>query len=179
MLASAPAVPAAHAQDVVYAVGSLFARIYEPDGAQARGLAVDLLRRCLGEPLRFGFVPASGYRPVDAATMPDGRVMILLRRVRWWLPRPPGLHAGPSKNASSRVSFAESMVRCSRADVDSGQSNGAQSRSLRRRWADPAIAPAITASYHRSVKLASLQALVAAVEDFCDTRAPLFEGAHR
>ncbi len=57
LLASAPALPAAQAQDMVHAVGSLFARIYEPDGAQPRGLAVDLLRRCLGEPLRFGFLP--------------------------------------------------------------------------------------------------------------------------
>jgi hypothetical protein len=38
------------------------------------------------EPLRFGFVPPRGYRPVDAASMPDGRVMILLRRGRWSLP---------------------------------------------------------------------------------------------
>lgn len=49
--------PLAWAQEPVHAVGTLFARIYEPDGPGARGLAVDLLRRTLGEALRFGFLP--------------------------------------------------------------------------------------------------------------------------
>lgn len=57
LLPLSTALPPARGQELVYAVGSLFARIYEPDGAQARGLAVDLLRRTLGEPLRFGFLP--------------------------------------------------------------------------------------------------------------------------
>ncbi len=37
-------------------------------------------------PERFRFKPPDGYRPVDAAQLPDGRVMILLRRVHWTLP---------------------------------------------------------------------------------------------
>lgn len=35
------------------------------------------------EPLRFRFVPPDGFRPVDLAQLPDGRVVILLRRVEW------------------------------------------------------------------------------------------------
>jgi hypothetical protein len=37
-------------------------------------------------PERFRFKPPRGYRPVDAAALPDGRVLILLRRVHWTLP---------------------------------------------------------------------------------------------
>jgi hypothetical protein len=37
-------------------------------------------------PERFRFEPPDGYRPVDAAPLPDGRVLILLRRVHWTLP---------------------------------------------------------------------------------------------
>lgn len=34
-----------------------------------------------GEPTRFSFRPPRGYSPVDMATLPDGRVLILLRRM--------------------------------------------------------------------------------------------------
>lgn len=34
----------------------------------------------------FRFVPPEGYRPVDIAETPDGRVLILLRSVQWGLP---------------------------------------------------------------------------------------------
>lgn len=37
-------------------------------------------------PEGFRFKPADGYRPVDAARLPDGRVLILLRQVHWALP---------------------------------------------------------------------------------------------
>jgi hypothetical protein len=37
-------------------------------------------------PQRFTFKPPDGYRPVDAAPLPDGKVLILLRRVHWALP---------------------------------------------------------------------------------------------
>lgn len=37
-------------------------------------------------PERFGFKPPDGYRPVDAAQLPDGRILILLRQVHWGLP---------------------------------------------------------------------------------------------
>jgi len=37
-------------------------------------------------PVRFAFRPPEGFRPVDAALLPDGRVMILLRRMNWALP---------------------------------------------------------------------------------------------
>ena len=37
-------------------------------------------------PLQFRFVPPAGYQPVDLAQLPDGRVLILLRRVVWGLP---------------------------------------------------------------------------------------------
>ncbi len=36
--------------------------------------------------LRFNFRPPSGYRPTDAAQLPDGRVLILLRELRWPVP---------------------------------------------------------------------------------------------
>lgn len=38
------------------------------------------------EPSAFTFVPPGGYRPVDMAQLPDGRVLILLRKVDWGLP---------------------------------------------------------------------------------------------
>lgn len=39
-----------------------------------------------GVPLAFRFAAPAGYDPVDAAQVPDGRVLILLRRVRYALP---------------------------------------------------------------------------------------------
>jgi len=39
-----------------------------------------------GKPLAFRFVAAPDYDPVDAAQLPDGRVLILLRRVEYALP---------------------------------------------------------------------------------------------
>ncbi|MBI1404008.1 MAG: esterase-like activity of phytase family protein [Porphyrobacter sp.] len=39
-----------------------------------------------GTPLRFRFFAAPDYDPVDAAQLPDGRVLILLRRVRYAIP---------------------------------------------------------------------------------------------
>lgn len=44
----------------------------------------DPVRRA--KPLAFRFVADAGYDPVDAAQLPDGRVLILLRRVRYALP---------------------------------------------------------------------------------------------
>jgi len=38
------------------------------------------------EPIRFRYAPPEGYRPVDAAPLPDGRVLILHRRVTLGLP---------------------------------------------------------------------------------------------
>lgn len=38
------------------------------------------------EPLRFRFAHPRGYRPVDVAQLPDGRVLILTRAVEWGLP---------------------------------------------------------------------------------------------
>jgi hypothetical protein len=38
------------------------------------------------EPAGFRFLPPEGYRPVDMVQMPDGRVLILLRKVEWSLP---------------------------------------------------------------------------------------------
>ena len=37
-------------------------------------------------PRRFRFRPPEGYSPVDATLLPDGRVMILVRKVVWGLP---------------------------------------------------------------------------------------------
>ena len=39
------------------------------------------------EPVRFAFASPDGFRPVDAAQLPDGRVLVLLRRFDWL---PPG-----------------------------------------------------------------------------------------
>ena len=47
----------AWAQEELLAVGTTFARIYEPEPPGARGLAVELLRRIYGEPLRLAFMP--------------------------------------------------------------------------------------------------------------------------
>lgn len=38
------------------------------------------------EPVEFTFAPPAGYRPVDMALLPDGRIMILLRTVRFGIP---------------------------------------------------------------------------------------------
>ncbi|HEY6817184.1 MAG TPA: esterase-like activity of phytase family protein [Croceibacterium sp.] len=38
------------------------------------------------EPIRFHLTPPAGFRPVDLAQLPDGRVLILLRKVEWGLP---------------------------------------------------------------------------------------------
>jgi len=38
------------------------------------------------KPAPFRYVPPGGFRPVDIAEIPDGRVVILLRAVRWGLP---------------------------------------------------------------------------------------------
>jgi hypothetical protein len=37
-------------------------------------------------PAGFTFVPPADFRPVDMAQLPDGRVLILLRKVHWGLP---------------------------------------------------------------------------------------------
>lgn len=37
-------------------------------------------------PVAFRFAPPDGYKPVDLAQLPDGRVLILLRKVVWGLP---------------------------------------------------------------------------------------------
>ena len=39
-----------------------------------------------GEPMPFVFETGEGFRPVDAAQLPDGRVAVLLRRFDWILP---------------------------------------------------------------------------------------------
>ncbi len=38
------------------------------------------------EPVAFRFAPPDGYLPVDVAQLPDGRAVILLRRVAWGVP---------------------------------------------------------------------------------------------
>lgn len=38
------------------------------------------------EPLTFGFATPDGYSPTDMAALPDGRVLVLLRRVDWAVP---------------------------------------------------------------------------------------------
>lgn len=43
------------------------------------------------EPLQFTFKAPDGYRPVDAAQLPDGRVLVLTRKVEWGVP--PGFSA--------------------------------------------------------------------------------------
>lgn len=39
-----------------------------------------------GKVTEFAFVPPDGFRATDAAALPDGRVLILLRRIDWFLP---------------------------------------------------------------------------------------------
>lgn len=38
------------------------------------------------KPERFRYLPPEGFKPVDMAETPDGRVLILLRAIRWGLP---------------------------------------------------------------------------------------------
>lgn len=39
-----------------------------------------------GDPVAFRFAPPQGYRPVDMVQIPDGRVLVLLRRWEWAVP---------------------------------------------------------------------------------------------
>ncbi|WP_126173255.1 esterase-like activity of phytase family protein [Altericroceibacterium xinjiangense] len=56
-------------------------------------------------PIGFRFAPPDGFRPVDAATLPDGRVLILLRKLE--LSLPPG--------------FRSQLVLADPADIRAGQ----------------------------------------------------------
>ena len=70
-------------------------------------------------PVRFRFRPPDGYRPVDAAQLPDGRVMILLRQVHWALPPrftgklmiadPAAIRAGERWRAAPLADLAEPL----------------------------------------------------------------------
>lgn len=69
----------------------------------------------LGAPTEFTFVPPPGYRPTDAATLPDGRVLILLRAVRFM---PPGFMAkivlaDPAEIAAGKPWRGEEIARLS------------------------------------------------------------------
>ena len=57
-------------------------------GDEHRGLmfAGDPTDPATPAPLAFRFLPPGGYSPVDLAQLPDGRVLVLLRRVTWPLP---------------------------------------------------------------------------------------------
>jgi len=57
------------------------------------------------EPLAFRFRPPDGFRPVDMAPLPDGRVVILLRQIAWGLP--PG--------------FSGRLVLADPADIEQGK----------------------------------------------------------
>ncbi|TMM48256.1 esterase-like activity of phytase family protein [Qipengyuania marisflavi] len=61
--------------------GGLFRSAY-------RGLlfAGDPTDRATPAPVRFGLEGTDGYAPVDMAALPDGRVLILLRKLRWPFP---------------------------------------------------------------------------------------------
>jgi len=72
-----------------------------------------------GAPIPFRFVPPAGYRPVDLAQMPDGKVLILLRKVDWGLPPhfrgklmladPAAIRAGTSWRARALADLAEPL----------------------------------------------------------------------
>lgn len=55
-------------------------------GADSPGLLFEADPVSGVEPVRFSFPSRAGFRPVDAAQLPDGRVLILLRKVEWGLP---------------------------------------------------------------------------------------------
>lgn len=57
------------------------------------------------EPRAFRFRPPEGFRPVDMAPLPDGRVVILLRQIAWGLP--PG--------------FAGRLVLADPAEIEQGK----------------------------------------------------------
>lgn len=64
-------------------------------------------------PLAFRFIPPPGYSPTDAATLPDGRVLILLRAVR---AVPPGFFAkivlaNPARIAPGREWHGQEIAR--------------------------------------------------------------------
>lgn len=72
-----------------------------------------------GKPMRFRFVPPRGYRPVDLAQLPDGKVLVLLRKVDWGLPPhfrgklmladPAAIRAGTPWRARALADLAEPL----------------------------------------------------------------------
>ncbi len=71
-----------------------------------------------GAAQRFGFVGPEGYRPVDMAQLPDGRVLVLMRRLRWPVPARFLIKlaiADPAEIAPGKVWRAKEI-----ADLDAG-----------------------------------------------------------
>ncbi len=67
--------------------------------------------------VRFGFAGAAGYRPTDMAQLPDGRVLVLMRRLVWPMPaRFAGkiLLADPADIRAGRVWGATELADLSR-----------------------------------------------------------------
>ena len=58
----------------------------EIEDGRYRGLLFRPSPRGLGEPLAFSVEGREDYRPSEAAALPDGRLLILLRTVDWGLP---------------------------------------------------------------------------------------------
>lgn len=75
------------------------------DGGRHRALlfASDPTRR--GEPLSFTFEGADGYRPSDATRLPDGRILVVLRKVEFAFP----------------LRFAARLVTIDPADIRAGR----------------------------------------------------------
>ena len=73
------------------------------------------------EPLRFRFIAPAGYRPTDMAQLPDGRVLILVRRLVW--PMPPRfavrvLLADPAKIAAAADWPGQELARLDATGLD-------------------------------------------------------------
>jgi len=74
------------AEAMVRLADGRFIVIAEGAGDEVPGLLFPSDPVAGAEPAIFRFAPPAGYRPVDIAQLPDGRTLILLRKVVWGLP---------------------------------------------------------------------------------------------
>jgi hypothetical protein len=73
------------------------------------------------EPLKFRFKPPAGYSPVDGTLLPDGRVLILVRRVDWGIPprfATAIVLADPAEIKAGRMWSGEVIARIGALDLD-------------------------------------------------------------
>lgn len=91
------------------------------DGTGRAGLIYDRDPLQGGSPAKFTFAPPKGYSPVDAANLPDGKVLILVRRVVFGLPprfATALVLVDPAELAEGEIWSGEIVARMGGPDLD-------------------------------------------------------------